>query len=141
MNSPSLEPQINKSFTVDEIKAYLVTFKKLIFEDKYTIAQNENRKENIDFIEDFKIDTKKEKQILLGLEYDDFCYALDNKNPKFAHEKLYVFCKTRELDNWGQLESIEIYIKINLTQTRKGDNVIIVVSFHKLNKPISYLFK
>lgn len=128
-------------FTPEEIKEYLNNVRRVVLEGKYIIAQNENRKENIDFIEDYKIDSKKEKEILLGIQYDDFCYAVDNDKEEFAHEKLYIFCKGCELDNWGTLEFVEIYIKTNMTQTRRGDDFMVVVSFHKRNKPINYLFK
>lgn len=60
-------------FVPDEIKDYLAKFRKFILGNKYSIEQNENRRENIDFIEDYKIDTKKEKEILLCIQYDDFC--------------------------------------------------------------------
>lgn len=109
--------------TPEDIKAYLIKFKKAILDGKYTIAQNENRRENIDFIEDYKIDTKKEKEILLNIQYDDFCYAVDNDNEEFSHEILYIFCKCHELDYWGTLENVDIYIKINMTQTRSGDDI------------------
>lgn len=46
-------------FTIDEIKDYLDKFRKCVLECRYSISQNENRQENIDFIEDYKIDTKK----------------------------------------------------------------------------------
>ncbi|KXG44521.1 hypothetical protein TEPIDINF_002078 [Tepidibacillus infernus] len=128
-------------FTPDEIKMYLEKFRKAILDGKYIISKNQNRHENINFIEDYRIDTKKEKEILLGIQYDDFCYAVDNEKEEFAHEKLYIFSKCHELDYWGTLESVDIYIKINMTQTRKGDDFTIVVSFHKRNKPIKYLFK
>jgi len=131
----------DRNFKPEDIKDYLTTLKKLVLENNYTISRNENRKENIEFIEEYKIDTKKEKGILLSLEYDDFCYAVDNKKPEFSHEQLYVFCKSCRLDHWGTLELVEIYIKSNLTQARSGDHYIIVVSFHKLNKPIAFLFK
>ena len=48
-------------FTSDDIKKYLENLRKAIIGGKYTISINNNRKENIDFIEDYKIDTKKEK--------------------------------------------------------------------------------
>ncbi|QXM05797.1 hypothetical protein [Crassaminicella indica] len=128
-------------FTSGQIKEYLSKLRKLVIEGKYSISQNKNRMENISFIEEYKINSDKEREILLSIEYDDFCYAVDNQNPKFAHEILYVFNKEYELDNWGELESVDIYIKTNMTQTRRGDDIIIVVSFHKRNKPISYLFR
>lgn len=129
------------NFTPKEIEKYIENIKDLIIEGKYTISKNEYRQENIDFIESYRIDSKKEKSILLNLNYNDFCYAVDNTKKEFAHEKLYVFCKEYELDNWGDLEKVKIYIKINITETRKDEEIMIVVSFHKVNKPIKYLFK
>jgi len=128
-------------FTPDDIIIFLEKLRKLVIYGKYIISKNEKRKENMDFIEDYKINTQKEKEILLSLQYEDFCYAVDNEKEKFYYEKLYIFSKAYELDNWGTLEFIDIYIKINMTQTRKGDDFMIIVSFHKRNKDIRYLFK
>lgn len=128
------------NFSPDEIKSYLDDVREHIQEDKYSIAQNKNRQKNIDFIENYRIDTKKEKDILLSITYEDFCYAVDNKKEAYSHEKLYVFCKQRELDNWGFLETVDIYIKINITQISEG-SFIYIVSFHKRNKSIKYLFR
>lgn len=128
-------------FTPEEIKKYLDILRKLILCDKYTISRNENRQENIDFIENYRIDSRKEKDILLSLQFDDFCYAADNEKEGFEHEKLYVFCKKYELDKWGIAEFVEIYIKTNVIETRRGDDYLVVISFHKRNKPITFLFK
>ncbi len=141
MGNTKRETKKYTDLTPDDIKAYLSKFRKFILDGKYSIAQNENRQENIDFIEDYKIDTKKEKEILLGIQYDDFCYAVDNDNEEFSHEILYIFCKCQELDYWGTLENVDIYIKINMTQIRNGDDFVFIVSFNKRNKPIEYLFK
>lgn len=141
MGENQTEAGKHTDLTPEDIKEYLRKFRKLIIDDKYTISKNNNRRENIDFIEDYKIDTKKEKEILLDLQFDDFCYAASNTNEGFEHEVLYIFCKCQELDYWGILENIDIYIKVNMTETRKGDNFAIVVSFHKRNKPIKCLFK
>lgn len=129
------------NFTPEDIKRYLNRFKKAVMDGKYTISMNINRQENKEFIEEYKITAKKEKEILLGIEYDDFCYAVDNDNEEYAHEMLYIFCKRHELDHWGSFEPVDIYIKINMTQTRGGDDFVIVISFHKRNKLIGYLFK
>lgn len=128
------------NFTKDDIKDYLEELKKLIMDNQYIISK---RDENIAFAYEYRIDTAKEKEILLNLKHSDFCYAAVNYNtkPEFAHEKLYVFCKEYELDHWGNPEIIDIYIKANLTQTRKGNDFMIIVSFHKLNNPIKYLFR
>lgn len=124
----------------DVIMQYLLELKKLVTKGMYTISLNKNRQENIDFIENYRINTKKEHEILQSLECEDFCYAVDNKKPEFSHEKLYVFCKICQLDNWGTLEDVSIYFKMNLTLL-KDDNYMIIISFHKLNKEISFPFK
>jgi hypothetical protein len=129
------------NFTSDQIKEYLDKFRKCILESRYSISRNNNRQENIEFIEDYKINTKKEQEILIGLQFDDFCYAVENDNPDYPDEVLYIFCKQRELDFWGTLETVEIYIKINMIKTRSGDLFSVVVSFHKRNYKIKYLFK
>ena len=141
MSSKKQNPQKFINFTPDEIKEYLDKFKKCVLEGRYSISQNENRQENIYFIEDYKIDTKKEHEILLGLQFDDFCYAVENDNIDFAHEVLYIFCKQHELDFWGTLETVDVYIKVNMIETRRGDLFSVVVSFHKRNFEVTYLFR
>jgi hypothetical protein len=141
MDEKKLETKKLLDFKPEDIKAYLKELKNLVLENKYTISRNTNRKENKKFIEDYKIDSRKEKEILMNLEYDDFCYAVNNKNPKFAFEVLYIFNKEYGLDRWGELVSVDIYIKTNKTQTRTGEDIMIIVSFHERNMPIKYLFK
>lgn len=141
LSSKKQNPKKFFDFTPDEIKEYLNKFRKCILDGRYSISQNENRQENIDFIEDYKIDTKKEQGILLGLQFDDFCYAVENDNPDFAHEILYIFCKQHQLDFWGTLETVDIYIKVNMIETRRGNLFSVVVSFHKRNFKITDLFR
>jgi hypothetical protein len=141
LNSANVGPLKHTKFTEQEIMDYLVKFKEVVEAGKYTISVNENRNENKQFIEDYNIDTEKERGILLSLDYLDFCYAVDNSKPQYAHEKLYVFCVSRELASFGDQEIVEIYIKTNLMKTRKGNDFAVVISLHKLNKKISYLFK
>ncbi|MGG0175800.1 hypothetical protein [Gottfriedia acidiceleris] len=130
-----------RNFTFQEIEEYLIKFKALIEEGKFQISLNENRQENIDFIEDYNLNSIKQKEILLSIEANDFCYALNNLNPKFAHEILYVFCPQRELNYFGDLENVDIYIKSNLLESDGRNDYLIMVSFHKRNKPITYLFR
>ena len=141
MSEQIVETEKILDFSPEDIKTYLKVFKSLVLENKYTISRNSNREENKHFIEDYKIDSRKEKEILMSLEFDDFCYAVNNKNPKFAHEILYVFNKEYELDKWGELVSVDIYIKTNKTQTRSGEEIMIIVSFHGRNMPLKYLFR
>jgi hypothetical protein len=134
------QPQKYIDFTKREIAQYLEDVHEHVLQGKYSIAINDNRRENINFIEDYKIDTKKEKEILLSLTYKNFCYAIDNKKEEYSHETLYVFCIKRELDYWGELKEIDIFIKMNLTNTNNG-SYLFIVSFHKSNRPIKYLFQ
>ena len=130
-----------EDFTSNDIKEYLSRLRDFVLSDHYIISYNENRQENVDFIEDYKIDSKKEKEILLSLDYEDFCYAVDNKKKGYEHEKLFIFCKEYELDKWGTLECVEIYIKTNVVDTCREDDYLVVISFHKRNRPITFLFK
>ncbi len=134
------KPQKHLDITKKEIQEYLEKVQQHIENDIYSISLNENRGKNKNFIQDYKIDTKKEKDILLSINYDDFCYAVDNEKERYSHETLYVFCKQRELDYWGTLELVDIYIKINMTRISQG-SFMYIISFHERNKPIEYLFK
>jgi len=125
-------------FTEDNIKQYLDQIKKLMLCGQYIISK---RDENEAFMFEYRIDTAKEKEILLNLNYRDFCYAAANYKPEYAHERLYVFCKEYELDHWGNSEEVLIYIKTNITQSKSGNDYMIIISFHKLNNPIKYLFR
>ena len=141
MSSEKGKTQKYTDFTAEYIKKYLDVFRNLVLAGKYSISINGNRQENQDFIETYKIDTKKEREILLSLQYEDFCYAVDNEKEAYSHERLFIFCKEYNLDNWGTPECVEIYIKTNTIRTSRGDDFLVVVSFHKRNKPIKFLFK
>jgi aminopeptidase-like protein len=59
--------------------------------NKYTISMNENRQENVDFINEYIIRSDKQKSILLQIKTDDFCHSLQNTKIGFEYEVLYVF--------------------------------------------------
>ncbi|MDA2157840.1 hypothetical protein [Bacillus cereus group sp. Bc253] len=135
------ETKKHTNFTIGEVEQYIFEFKKLIKSNRFTISRNEKRKENIEFLEAYKINVSKVKEILLNIGVHDFCYAVDNKNSNFSYEKLYIFCPQYELDNWGQKKSVDIYVKTNLIENKDRNKFMIVVSFHKRNKPVTYLFR
>lgn len=141
MSSDGREIKKYTDFQIEEIEEYLDTFKRLVRGGRFTISQNEKRLENIDFMNEYDINTEKAKMILLSLDAMDFCYAVDNEKVEYAHEKLYVFCKACDLDNRGDRENVEIYLKSNITETKRGNQYMIVISFHKRNNPITYCFK
>lgn len=130
-----------EDYSEEQIKELLETIKSCVRRKRYTISLNDNRQENIQFIEDYNITEKKRAEILLSLEYTDFCYGLQNMKLGYEHETLYVFCPQRELCDVEGLKSlIDIYLKFNIIKSKSGEFVF-TVSFHKRNKPITYLFR
>lgn len=115
--------------------------KECIKNNNYTIAINENRSENIEFINEYNIRTDRQKLILLQLQTNDFCHTLQNTKVGYEYEVLYVFVPRVNLYDVNGIEAkVDIYIKINIIDTPSGKRVA-VISFHKRNKPIDYLFR
>lgn len=131
----------NQNYTKQEIDEILDKVKNCVYNNRYTISLNENRQENIDFINEYNIYSNKQKKILLQLEVEDFCYSLQNTKPGYEYEVLYVFVPQVNLFNAeGVEEKVDIYIKINIIDMSNGSRTI-VISFHKRNKAITYLFR
>ena len=102
----------NQNYTKEEVDVILRKIKDCVNDNRYTISQNENRKENIQLINDYRLDSKKQKDILLSIAVTNFCHSLNNTNPGFEHEILYVFCPQRALFNvLGEEEFVDIYTK------------------------------
>lgn len=130
----------NQDYTKEEIDIILKKIKNCVNENKFTVEQNKNRKENIQFILDYNLKEAKQKAIILSIETTDFCHSLKNTNIGYEYETLYVFCPQRTLfDILGEEELVDIYIKFNIIEYENSKRVVIV-SFHKRNKPIDYLF-
>ena len=107
----------------------------------FTISLNDKRQENIDFIEEYNIRSKQQSSILLQISTEDFCHSLQNINLGFEHEVLYVFMPRIQLFNAdGKEETVDVYTKFNLIDMADGTRAV-VISFHKPNKPMEYLFR
>ena len=131
----------NQNYTKEEIDVILEKIKNCVGNNKYTIALNENRQENIDFINEYNLNSRRQKEILLKIKTEDFCHSLQNTKVGFEHEVLYVFCPQVTLFNFDGIEElVDIYTKFNLIDSESGKRVV-VISFHKRNKPIDYLFR
>lgn len=131
----------NQDYTEADITKILETIKECIRNNNYTIAMNENRQENINFINEYNIRSDRQKSILLQLQTDDFCYTLKNTKIGYEYEVLYVFVPQVNLFDADGIEAtVDIYIKINIIDMPRGNRVA-VISFHKPNKPIDYLFR
>lgn len=131
----------NQNYTREEIDAVLEKIKSCVRNNKYTIALNENRQENIAFINEYNIRSDKQKSILLQLKTEDFCHTLLNTKIGYEYEVLYVFVPQVQLFNADGLEeTVDIYTKFNIIDMPNGSRTV-VISFHKRNKPIEYLFR
>lgn len=73
-----MNPHYNQNYTKEQIGSVLRTIKDCVSNEKYTIAFNKNRQENIDFINEYNIRTDRQKRILLELETEDFCHTVQN---------------------------------------------------------------
>lgn len=131
----------NTDYTRGEIDELLIKIKACVQENKYIVALNDKRQENRSFIEKYNVYSTKLQAILLNLNTEDFCYSLNNLNPQYSDEILYVFVPILTLyDESGLENNLATYIKINLIKKSNSD-LLIVISFHKLNKKVKYLFK
>jgi len=131
----------NQNYTKEEIDLVVKKIKECVASNKYTISLNEKRQENIDFISEYNIRSEKQKSILLQLKTEDFCHTLQNTHIGYEYEVLYVFVPQVNLFNAdGEEETVDIYTKFNIIELPQGNRTV-VVSFHKKNKPVHYLFR
>ncbi len=131
----------NQNYTYDQIESILNIIHDCIRCNRYIISKNENRKENVDFISNYNLNSNKQKAILLHIETTDFCHSLQNTNAGFEHEVLYVFCPQIELFNFEEeVALVDVYTKFNIIDYDSGKRVI-AISFHERNKPMEYAFR
>ena len=77
----------------------------------------------------------------MQIKVEDFCHSLQNTKIGYEYEVLYVFVPQVQLFNAeGKEELVDLYTKFNVLNLPSGRKTV-VVSFHKRNKPIDYLFR
>jgi hypothetical protein len=136
-----MNPHYNQNYSREDIDTVLTKIKSCVGNNKYTISLNENRQENIDFINEYNIRSNQQKSILLQIKTDDFCHTLQNTKIGYEHEVLYVFAPQVQLFNADGLEeTVDVYTKFNVIDMPNGRRTV-VISFHKRKKPINYLFR
>lgn len=136
-----MNPHYNQNYTRDQIDEILNKIKDCVNNNKYTISMNENRQENVDFINEYNIRSDKQKTILLRIKTDDFCHSLQNTKIGFEYEVLYVFVPQVQLFNAnGEEEIVNVYTNFNIIDLSSGARTV-VISFHKPNKPFDYMFR
>lgn len=138
-----------EEITKEMVEETLRDFKECILHDKMVFSQ---RPINQEIFDNYVLNIKSAKDILLNLTYLDFSSKeLDNsKNAKKdcnnnPYEYVHVFGKEVALVNRfddeypSETEQIEIYIKFN-RRTVTAESLI-VISFHKAKHKIDYYFK
>ena len=136
-----MNPHYNQNYTREEIDAVLAKIKSCVAKNRYTISLNENRQENINFIYEYNLRSNKQKSILMQIKTEDFCHSLQNTKIGYEYEVLYVFVPQIQLFNAdGEEEIVDVYTKFNVIDLPSGSRTV-VISFHKRNKPIRYLFR
>lgn len=136
-----MNPHYNQNYTREQIASVVQTIQDCVRESRFIIAKNQNRQENNDFIREYNLSDKRQKEILLKIKTEDFCHSLQNTKVGFEYEVLYVFCCQEGVFNVdGLKETVDIYTKFNIIDLNCGKRVV-VISFHKRNKLIDYLFR
>ncbi len=128
---------MHKSY--EEIEKYIAGVKASVRAGRYRIDVSRKRQANLDLYKDYVIGETGSKDILMNLTADDFCEAVKKKHMGFEQEILYIFGKDVKL--WQRFgteeEKVSLYIKFNRLDSR----FVIVVSFHKQIRPVTYAFK
>lgn len=130
-----------KDYSEEQIKNLIEIIKDCVRENRYTISLEDNKIENIQFIEEYNLNQNKRVNILFDLDYKDFCYGLQNLKDGIEQNNLYIFCIQKELYNIeDKKELVDIYFKFNI-MCNESEEYRVLVSLHKRNKPITYVFK
>lgn len=130
----------NQNYLKGDIDKILKKIQDCIKEGKFSMELNENRQENIGFINEYNLKTERQKEILLSIATEDFCHSLQNTKIGYTHEILYVFCpQVLLLDIFANDKIVDIYIKFNIIEYNATKRVV-TISFHERNKPITYCF-
>ncbi len=121
------------------IERYLSEVKEAVEKDRYRLARNARRQDNVSLFLDYVIDETKAKEIILSLTAMDFSEILRNEHVEYEHERLYVFGKDVNLleRNGTKEKTVSLYIKFN----RLENCFVIVISFHEQKYPLTYYFK
>jgi len=137
----ALGQHYNQNYSREQVKNIVAKFQKCLMGNDFIVSLNENRSENLALVREYALNSEKIKMLLLGVGVDDFCHSLNNTKKGYEHEVLYVFSPQWRLTNvFGEAKRLSIYVKINFIRKQAND-FCIVISFHKRNKKIAYLFR
>ena len=112
-----------------EVAKILNSLKSVLNDKDCRFIFRDKKEKNFTFCYLYGISIQYIKNTLSRLEVDDFVYAVENTNPNYKKELLYVFTKQVILTNAiGDEDVIQLYIKFCLDEKKK---LIITISFHE----------
>ncbi len=125
--------------TKEEIIEILNKVKACVDKGEFRISLNPNRVDNVFFIDEYRLTSEKQKNMIIALNKYDFSKIEKDRNNNY--ETLYFFGKVYELNHKDRgIENVEAYIKFTIKQRKTGE-LILFISFHKAKWPIDYYFK
>lgn len=136
-----MDDKYNQNYTVEEIQDVIAEIAYCVNKNKIQLLLGETRQKNVEFMQQYQLNTSDLKSILLRLKYEDFCGTLESENENHINDILYVFVPQEKLhDIHGKLVQVSVYIKL-IFQGKPSDQNTIIISFHELEYPITYAFK
>ncbi len=111
----------------ESVRVFLRRMRSLLITGEYTIKPNWK---NAEFDDKYGLRDAQKKDILKSLTEDDCIKVEDNTNARYDAATLFFFIKDVSLKTYGEVESVCIYLKMYLRET-KTHETIIVISFHE----------
>ena len=81
----------NQNHTYEEIEKVLSLIHDCVEKNRYKIVINENRKENISFIEEYQLFPEEQRKILMGITVEDFCHTVKKQKARISARNIVYF--------------------------------------------------
>lgn len=124
------------SITKNDVDKYLSEVHELVNAGRYQISA---RQKNQDIFTDYVFSEADARNVILSLRAEDFACAVQNEHLEHKEEILHIFGIDIKLTTrfGGSEELVPLYIKFNKIE----NHYLIVISFHKQDYPLTYIFK
>ena len=131
-----------QEYSKQEIEDVLEQIKLLISTDRFVISTGENRRKNDEFADEFNLDIRKRKNLILKIKVHDFCDCVQSPNVYKNHDDYFIFGPRFTLEDFlGDEREVQVCAKFVLATSRTSGLKTIVVSFHEAERPLSYYFQ
>lgn len=111
----------------ESVRSFLAKMKSLLITGEYVIKQNWK---NTEFDDKYALRDSQKRDILKSLSVDDCMKIEDNTNARYDAATLFFFIKEVSLEAYGEAETVCLYIKMYIKETKTYETVI-VISFHE----------